>query len=150
MSGHKQNSTLWWSLIAVAILLLALAFYFSLRQHHGPLPVSSAYGMQIERVVSADGIEAWLVEDHSIPVISLSLLFRGGAALDPAGKEGLASMASGLLDEGAGDLESGAFPPRLADLAITLRFNATLDTFEGSLKTLTENRDAAFPCCVWP
>ena len=144
MSGHKQNSTLWWSLIAVAILLFALAFYFSLRQHRGPLPVSSAYGMQIERVVSADGIEAWLVEDHSIPVISLSLLFRGGAALDPAGKEGLASMASSLLDEGAGDLDSGAFQQRLADLAITLRFNATLDTFEGSLKTLTENRDEAF------
>ena len=107
--ANKQNSTLWWSLIAVAILLLALAFYFSLRQHRGPLPVSSAYGMQIERVVSADGIEAWLVEDHSIPVISLSLLFPGGAALDPAGKEGLASMASSLLDEGAGDLDSGAF-----------------------------------------
>jgi zinc protease len=133
-----------WFLVAAVILVLALSFYLSLQKNRGPLSISSAHGMKIERVVSADGIEVWLMEDHSLPVISLSLLFRGGAALDPAGKEGLASMTAGLIDEGAGDLDSRAFQQRLADLAITLRFNASLDTFEGSLRTLTENRDEAF------
>ncbi len=144
MSHHKNVSTLWWSLVAAVILVLALAFYLSLGGNRGPLSISSAQGTQIERVVSAGGIEAWLAEDHSLPVISLSLLLRGGAALDPAGKEGLAVMTAGLLDEGAGDLDSGAFQQRLADLAITLRFNASLDTFEGTLRTLSENRDQAF------
>jgi len=133
-----------WPLVAAVILVLSLGFYLSLQKNRGPLSISSAHGMKIERVVSADGIEAWLMEDHSLPVISLSLLFRGGAALDPAGKEGLASMTAGLIDEGAGDLDSRAFQQRLADLSITLRFNASLDTFEGSLRTLTENRDEAF------
>ena len=52
--------------------------------------VLPARAVEVQRVVSPSGIEAWLVEDHSNPIISLNLAFRGGAALDPAGKEGLA------------------------------------------------------------
>jgi len=144
VSDRKHNSTLRWTVIMAVLLVLALAFYFSLSKDRGLLSLSQASGTQVERVVSAGGIEAWLVADPSLPVISLSLLFRGGAALDPAGKEGLAVMTAGLLDEGAGDLDSSAFQQRLADLAISLRFSASLDTFEGNLKTLSENRDEAF------
>jgi zinc protease len=103
-----------------------------------------AAAMTIERVVSPGGIEAWLVEDHSLPVIALGLAFRGGAALDPTDKAGLATMASGLLDEGAGPLDSAAFQKRLSDLAIDLSFDAGQDEFRGSLRTLTRDRDAAF------
>ena len=78
----------------------------------------------VERVVSPGGIEAWLIEDHSNPLISLAIGFHGGAALDPAGKEGLAYLASGLFDEGAGDLDSRAFQGELADLAIDFSFEA--------------------------
>jgi zinc protease len=53
-------------------------------------------------------------------------------------------MAAALLDEGAGDLDSQAFQRKLEDLSIRLRFDAGLDTVGGGLRTLTENRDAAF------
>ncbi|MBL6936137.1 MAG: insulinase family protein, partial [Alphaproteobacteria bacterium] len=109
MSARKHNSTLRWTIVMAVLLVLALAFYLGLRQDRGLLSLSQASGTQVERVVSAGGIEAWLVADPSLPVISLSLLFRGGAALDPVGKEGLAVMTAGLLDEGAGDLDSAAF-----------------------------------------
>lgn len=98
----------------------------------------------VERVVSPGGIEAWLVRDHANPVIALRLVFRGGTALDPKGKEGLASLVAGLLDEGAGDLDSQAFQGRLDDLAVTLHFDADRETFGGQLKTLSANRDEAF------
>ena len=62
------------------------------------LGFAPARAIEVERVVSPGGIEAWLVEDHSNPIISLDLAFTGGAALDPAGKEGLAYLLSGLLD----------------------------------------------------
>ena len=101
-----------------------------------------ARAVEVQRVISPGGIEAWLVEDHSNPIISLDLAFRGGAALDPEGKEGLANLASGLLDEGAGDLDSQAFQARLADLSIRLSFSAGKDTFGGDLRTLTQNREA--------
>ena len=116
------------AVVAVALLLLA----------------RPAAAVEIERVLSPGGIEAWLVSDHTNPIISMRFAFRGGASLDPAGKEGLANMVASTLDEGAGDLDSQAFHRRLEDLSVSLRFSAGRDTFAGRLKTLSENRDAAF------
>ena len=67
----------------------------------------SAHAVKIERVISPGGIEAWLVRDHTNPIISMRFAFRGGAGLDPTGRTGLANMAASLLDEGAGDLFAG-------------------------------------------
>jgi len=108
-------------------------------------PAMSAHAAAtVERVVSPGGIEAYLLSEPSIPFMSLSLHFRGGAALDPSGLEGLATMASGLLDEGAGELDSQAFRTELEDLAIRLSFDAGRDEFTGQLKTLTKHRARAF------
>ncbi len=109
----------------------------------GPTVVAEA-AAKVERVVSPHGVEAYLLSEPSIPFLSLSLQFRGGAALDPAGKEGLAYMVSGLLDEGAGDLDSQAFRTELEDLAIRLSFDAGRDELSGQLKTLTLHRERAF------
>ena len=108
------------------------------------LYAAPAKATQIERVISPGGIEAWLVEDHLNPIISLHLAFRGGSALDPEGKEGLANMVSTLLDEGAGDLDSKAFQQTLEDKSITLRFSAARDSFGARVQVLTEYRDLAF------
>jgi len=99
---------------------------------------------RVERVVSEGGIEAWLISEPAIPILSLSLYFKGGAVVDPDGKEGLAYMVSGLLDEGAGELDSQAFRTALEDKAIRLSFDAGRDEFNGQLKTLTEHRERAF------
>jgi zinc protease len=107
-------------------------------------PLHSAGAVVIERVTSPGGIEAWLVEDHANPIIALEVGFKGGSALDPAGKTGLAEMVSGLLDEGAGDLDSQAFHGKLENLAISFGFSASHDRFQGHLKTITANRDTAF------
>lgn len=99
--------------------------------------------MDIERVVSPGGIEAWLVRDKMLPVLALEFSFRGGSALDPAGKEGRSVMAMNLLTEGAGDLDSQAFAAQIEDRAISMDFEAGPDSLQGSLKTLNEHRDAA-------
>jgi zinc protease len=104
----------------------------------------AGHTINVVRVLSPGGIEAWLVSDHSNPIINMHFAFRGGASLDPDGKEGLANMVSGLLDEGAGDLDSQAFQRRLEDLSIVLRFDAGRDTFQGRVKTLSDNKNAAF------
>ena len=99
----------------------------------------SAGAMTIERVVSPAGIEAWLVEDHTLPVVAVRFAFPGGAALDPAGKSGLASVTAALLDEGAGPYDTAAFQIRLEDLVTTLQFHAGRDQFSGALRTLKRN-----------
>jgi zinc protease len=109
----------------------------------GTAPAGQA-ASRVEHVVSPGGIEAYLIAEHSIPFLSLALHFKGGSALDPAGKEGLAYMVSGLLDEGAGELDSQAFRTELEDRAIRLSFDAGRDAFTGQLKTLTQHRERAF------
>jgi zinc protease len=97
----------------------------------------------IKRVVSPGGIEAWLVEDHSVPVLAMQFAFRGGAALDPKGKEGMAELAIDLLDEGAGDLDSQAFQGQVQDLGAQMSFSAGLDNIQGGLFVLSSRRDEA-------
>jgi zinc protease len=104
------------------------------------LPASAT---TIERVVSPGGIVAWLVNERTVPLIALDFAFRGGAAQDPPGKPGVASLAASALDEGAGDIESASFHERLEAKAIEMSFSATRDYLAGSLRTLTENQDEA-------
>ena len=105
--------------------------------------VQRAEAIEIQHVVSPSGIEAWLVEEDAVPLIAMSFAFAGGAAQDPIGKPGVANMLSGLLDEGAGELDSQAFQSALDEFSIALSFDAGRDSFRGSLKTLVENRDDA-------
>ena len=110
----------------------------------GLAAAAPAGGVDIQRVVSPGGIEAWLVEERSAPMLSLRFAFRGGAKLDPPGKEGLSRLVSGLLNEGAGDMDSLAFQEALDDHAIRMSFESGLDDFGGAMRTLTERRTEAF------
>jgi zinc protease len=103
------------------------------------LGATPAQAGRVQEVTSRSGVTAWLVEDHSLPVVTLDLAFRGGAALDPADKVGLATLTVDLLDEGAGELDSEAFQGRLEDLATSLEFNASQDDISISLRTITGN-----------
>ena len=69
---------------------------------NAPVARDTSHASRIQRIVSPSGIEAWLVEDYTVPLIALEFSVRGGAAQDPAGTAGTAAMLAGLLDEGAG------------------------------------------------
>jgi zinc protease len=49
------------------------------------IPSSKAQAMKIQVVKSPGGITAWLVEEHSVPLIALRFAFEGGPAQDRAG-----------------------------------------------------------------
>jgi zinc protease len=99
---------------------------------------------KIERVVSPGGIVAWLVEEHTVPLIAMEFAFRGGASQDEADKAGTATLLAGLLDEGAGDLDGQAYQEKLEENAVELHFSAMRDSFDGSLKCLADKRVPAF------
>ncbi len=106
--------------------------------------VQNAGATRIQKVVSPGGITAWLVEQHSVPMIAVRVGFKGGTAQDPAGKSGLVNLLSGTMDEGAGDLDSASFQRRLEELTMSLSFSAGRDEYYARMKTLTANRDEAF------
>jgi zinc protease len=109
------------------------------------LACPAAAAVKIQEVRTPGGLVAWLVNDPAVPLVAVEFAFRsGGAALDPEGKQGLANFVSGLLDEGAGDLDSQAFQMRLEELAAKLDFSAGRDELSGSLQTLTKNKAEAF------
>lgn len=101
-----------------------------------------ANAIEIQEVVSPKGIKAWLVEDNSVPLVSMRFSFKGGTSQDPGGKEGLANLMTGLFDEGAGDLDSDSFQERIDNLGGEMSFIASPDSVSGSIRMLAENRDA--------
>ena len=118
----------------LSLLALVLTAFTALPSH----------AIEIKRVVSPGGIEAWLVEDHKVPVVALEWAFEGAGAADPKGKDGIANLVARTLDEGAGPYDSQTFAAKLQDNAIGLGFDAGRDAFTGNLRTLSDRRDEAF------
>jgi len=106
-------------------------------------PQQALAATEIQEVTSAGGITAWLVEEHALPFIVIKAAWEGGTLQDPSGKTGLGYMMAGLMNEGAGDLDSQAFQGELERLATNISFGASRDRLSLSFKTLTENRDEA-------
>jgi zinc protease len=99
---------------------------------------------KIQHLISPGGIEAWFVQDATVPLIAMEYAFGGGATQDPADKPGVGNMVANLLDEGSGDLDSKTFHERLDRRAIELSFHSARDNFRGSLRMLKDNKDEAF------
>ena len=97
----------------------------------------------VKTVTSPGGLSAWVLEEPAIPFTALNIMFSGGAALDPPDKRGAAFMMTGLLEEGARDLDSQAFAAAKEALSASFSFDVTDDTLSISVRVLTENRAEA-------
>jgi zinc protease len=100
--------------------------------------------VRVQEVTSPQGIKAWLVSDSTVPMITLSASWRGGSAMEPAGKSGVKTIMADMLTEGSGDLDAEAFKVRLEELNMSLSFGANWDGVGFNVTTLSRNRDAAF------
>ena len=108
------------------------------------LATPSHAAAKIQHLISPGGIEAWFVQDATVPLIAMEFAFGGGASQDPADKPGVGNMVASLIDEGSGDLDSNTYHERLDRRAIELNFSSARDTFRGSLRMLKDNKDEAF------
>jgi zinc protease len=93
--------------------------------------------MHIQTIKSASGIEAWLVEEHALPMLSLRFSFEGGSAHDPAMQEGIANFHASAVSAGAGFETIADFHEGLDDLSVNLGFGVTKDALLGSLDVLS-------------
>ena len=98
----------------------------------------------VQRFTLASGIEVYLVEQHTLPVVSMDLNFDGGAAIDPPGKEGLASVCLAMLTEGTEQLDKLAYAERLADTASTIGGYAGDDSVGLTLSSLGKHLAPTF------
>ncbi len=117
---------------AVALILLAAA---------GAATNARADMADIVEAVSPGGVPFWLVEEHSIPIVAVEIGFEGGVSVEPEGKEGVVNLLSGMLEEGAGDLDATGFARRRDELAARFGYSSGRDAFNVSAAMLTRNLD---------
>lgn len=106
--------------------------------------VTQANAIDIKQVTTDKGIKALLVEDYTLPIIALSISFKGGATQDPEGKEGVLRLMTALMDEGAGDLDSTAYQAKAEEIGLEFGFSTSRDSFSGGGRLLRSERTEAF------
>lgn len=105
----------------------------------------AAQAVEVKEVKTPGGLTAWLVQDKSLPLLSMQLAFRdAGASADPAGKEGRSALTAALLMEGTKKYTAREFSEQLDAHAIRLSIGADMDLFTANMKTLSEHREKAF------
>jgi zinc protease len=98
---------------------------------------------RVQRVVSPGGVTAWLIESHTLPLVQMSMFFRGGASQDPADKPGLAYFADWMLDEGVGEMNTAEFYRAKKLLGAAISKSLTDEREIIGFGFLTEHRDAS-------
>lgn len=119
--------------------------------------VSNA-ALKIQSWTLDNGARVLFVENHSIPILDLSVTFDAGARRDPAGKSGTAAMTMAMLARGIqkGNAEQGkeSSEPALSEAQISDQFADTaaqrggnLDDDKASmnLRTLISERATSVP-----
>jgi zinc protease len=108
------------------------------------LATAPACALDVQTLAAPRGEQVWYVSDHTLPMIAMTVAIPAGSSYDPQGKDGLASFAANLLDEGAGRLDSDSFHTALAVRAIKLSISPDRDFLIVQLVTLTDNAKDAF------
>ncbi|MBF9042756.1 insulinase family protein [Rhodobacterales bacterium HKCCE4037] len=99
--------------------------------------------IDIQLVTSPGGIEAWLVQDNSIPFMAIEMWFDGGGSIDRPGARGATNLMMALLEEGTSELDSQEFAAAQEGLAASFGFDTYRDEVVVSAQVLTQNRDEA-------
>jgi zinc protease len=107
-------------------------------------PVTPARFPPFQEVVLANGIRLVLVENHSQPVLSLTLTMPAGGVYDPAGKEGLASIVAQLLTKGAGSRSAEEIAATIEGVGGTLNAGAGRDFLTIDADVLAPQAELAF------
>ncbi|HYM11024.1 MAG TPA: pitrilysin family protein, partial [Bryobacterales bacterium] len=94
------------------------------------------------RHVLSNGAVAYLVEDHTFPLVNIGITIRTGQYLDPPGHKGLAAMAGNLLRSGGTASMSARDFDEQADFLAASINSAIADTQgTASLNCLARNLD---------
>lgn len=105
------------------------------------LPVLKA--PELERTRLANGIEVALARRDAVPVVRIIASFDGGSAADSAAMPGIASLALGLLDEGAAGLTGPAIAEMKERLGAGIGASRGIDRTTLSLDALGPNLAAS-------
>lgn len=88
--------------------------------------------------------QVWFEEDHTVPMVAVTMALPAGSVYDPKGKAGLAAFAAYMFNEGAGDIRSEAYQGEFANRAIQLSLSPDRDCFVLTVTALSSQIKDAF------
>ncbi|WP_158941803.1 pitrilysin family protein [Granulicella sp. S190] len=90
----------------------------------------------------ANGLQVYLLEDHSLPVYSAAVVSRAGSESDTVAKAGLAGFTARLLTEGTKQRSATVLADDAEQIGTTLTSTAEVDSAHTSVNALSNNTEA--------
>ena len=106
---------------------------------------SAAWTPTILRHRLSNGLPVWIVEQHELPVVQMSLQVLTGTEADPPGGYGIASLTSAMLTEGAGARSAVEIADALDALLANLSASSGVDSSSLRLYVPVAGLAAALP-----
>jgi len=99
--------------------------------------------LNIQHWTTPEGSEVYFVENHSLPMMDVSINFRAGSAYDTPETSGAAAVTHHLMTLGAAGLDEETLTNRFADIGAVLGGSFDADRASFKLRTLTSEQQAA-------
>jgi predicted Zn-dependent peptidase len=99
----------------------------------------------IQKTALSNGLPVWIIEQHRVPMVQVNVILRGGSSLDRSGRYGLASLVSGMLDEGAGSRSALELADAVEFLGADISTSSSFDYSAVRLSTPVKNLSGALP-----
>lgn len=96
---------------------------------------------QIQKAKLSNGMEVLAVEDHKLPLVSISMVIKSGYSVDPKERPGTASLTSELLDEGTTTRTALQISDETKKLGAVLGTGSSSDASTVSLNVLKKYLD---------
>jgi zinc protease len=91
----------------------------------GPPPLLKLPAIQKRQL--GNGLPVWIVELHKVPVAQVNLVVFSGGADEPAGKFGVTSLTTAMIEEGAGSRSALQIADAIDFLGADLEAGSTFD-----------------------
>ena len=133
-------------LVAPAVVAVTETLPPDRRQSPPPpaAPVAAHLPHAVERTLG-NGLRVIVARTGDLPIVTASLSVRGGAALDPPGKAGLADVSAGLLTQGTATRSATAIAAQVESLGGAMAAAAGYDSETVSLSSLTSTLPRGLP-----
>jgi zinc protease len=92
----------------------------------------------------SNGLSVYLIEQHSLPIVSANVIVLSGSERNPANRPGLASFAAEMLDEGTQKRSALQIAVDADRLGTSLYTGSSMDLSFVSFRSLKKNADGAF------
>jgi zinc protease len=99
------------------------------------LPIPKTFTMK-------NGLQVYMLEDHSLPVFTAGVTLRAGSEADTPAKAGLAGFTARLLTEGTTQRSATVLADNAEQIGTTLNSAAGVDSANASLSALSNNTEA--------